>query len=446
MDINLKQEDGCLKVYEVKAPWEEIAPRFETVTKTLRGQVRLPGFRPGKAPEAMVRAQLKKAIREEVLEHLLQDAAKETLEKFGVKPVVEPYAGAVALEDGQPFSVEITLEVAPEVPEISAQGITLECPKLEVAEEQVTRTLESLRQRAAVMKPVEGPAEEGDYASVLLKRKGASKGLERFFGALPKSEHPVEQALAGKAAGDVFEVLVAEEAHDHDHDHDHEHDHEHGHAHLASGEYEITVNKIARREIPALGDDLAKEVGAASLEDLKAKVRTDLEARAREEMLAIQEEKLVEALSARFPFPVPPTQVDRQMRGDLEDFAESLARQGMDVEKAGLDWAKMAESRRPVAQKKVVAYYLLDAVTRQKGLGASDAEVDEYFAAQARGSRFSPEALKAQAKKDDRIELVKGVIAHKKASDLLLSQASVTFIEGKATPQEGPDGADPDRR
>lgn len=431
MDITLKNEDGCQRTYAVRAAWDEIAPRFDTVTRTLAGQVRLPGFRGGKAPIQMVRSQFKKAIREEVLEHILQDAAKETLEKFDVKPVVEPYAGALELEDGKDFAVEITVEVAPVLPEISAQGVTVECSKLEVTEEQLSKTLEGIRDRAAVMKPLEGPGEEGDFAVVDLHRKGASKGFERFFGVLPKSENPVEQALLGKKPGDVFELSVAE-------DHGHEGGEDHGHAHLAAGDYTVTVNKVVRREVPELGEDLAKELGAESLEDLKAKVRGDLEARARHEMRSIQEDKLIEGLAAKYPFPVPPTQVDRQIQSDLEDFAESLSRQGLDVKHAKLDWGKMAESRRPIAAKKVAAYYLLDAVAEQKDLAATDAEVDDYFAHQAQGSRLSPDALKAQAAKDDRLGIVKAIIAHRKAADLLLSQASVTFTEGKAPTQEAP--------
>jgi trigger factor len=431
MDITLKREDGCQKTYEVKAPWEEIAPRFDTVTRTLAGQVRLPGFRGGKAPLPMVRSQFRKAIREEVMEHLLQDAAGETLKKFELKPVVEPYAGTLELEDGKPFSVEITVEVAPEIPEVSAQGLALECPKLDVTEEQILKTLEGIRERAAVMKPIEGAGEEGDFAVVDLHRKGASKGFERFFGVLPKSDNPVEQALLGKKPGEAFELAVAE-------DHGHEGGEEHGHAHLAAGDYTVTVTKVMRREVPELGEDLAKELGAESLEDLKAKVRGDLEARARSEMRSVQEDKLIEGLAAKYPFPVPPTQVDRQIQSDLEDFAESLSRQGLDLNHAKLDWGKMAESRRPIAAKKVAAYYLLDAVARQKDLTATDAEVDDYFARQAQGSRLSPDALKAQAAKDDRLGIVKAIIAHRKAADLLLSQASVTFTEGKTPTQEAP--------
>lgn len=429
MEITLKSEEGCQRIYEVKAPWDEIAPRFDAVTRTLSSQVRMPGFRSGKAPVTMVRSRFKKEIREEVLEKLLQDSAKETLAKFAVDPVVEPYAAAVTLEDGKPFSAEISLEVAPEVPELSAAGISIECPRLEVSEEQIDRALEGIRERASFMKPLEGAAEEGDFAMVVLTRKGQAKGLERFFGALPKSDHPVEQALLGKKTGDEFELQVEAQA-------GHEGCEDPNHRHLAPGEYSVKVQRVARREIPELNDDLAKDVGAENLEDLKAKMREDLAVRAQGEMRAHQENKLIEALAVKYPFPVPVTQVDRQVRSDLEDLAEGLSRQGLDVAKADIDWVKMADSRRPEAQKKVIAFYMLDAVARRRSLEASDAEVDEYLAHQAKGTRLSAEALKDQAVKDGRLDMVKAIIAHRKAADLLLSEASVTFTEGKAATQE----------
>ncbi|OYV97445.1 MAG: hypothetical protein B7X11_06420 [Acidobacteria bacterium 37-65-4] len=278
------------------------------------------------------------------------------------------------------------MDVAPDVPEISAAGVTIQCPKVEVTEAQIERALEGIRERAGVMKPLDGPAEEGDYTMVVLTRKGQSKGLERFFGALPKSEHPVERALAGKKVGEEFSLKVEEQS-------GHEGCEDPNHRHLAPGEYSVKVQKVARREIPDLNDDLAKEVGAENLQDLKAKMKEDLEARAQAEMRAQQEENLVDALAAKYPFPVPVVQVDRQVRGDLEDLAEGLARQGMDVAKADIDWSKMAESRRPEAQKKVVAFYMLDSVARRRSLVASDAEVDEYLARESKSSRLSPEAL-----------------------------------------------------
>jgi len=453
MEIKLKQSEGCKKTFEVSAPWAEVEPRFAAVARTIRGQARVPGFRPGHVPESVLRSRFRKEIREEVLEQFLKDAAQTMVKDHGLKPVVEPYAAAIQLEEGEPFTCELAAEEAPEVPEADSKGVTIEIPKLAVQDEQVERALEGLRQRAAVMKPVEGPAQEGDYAVTTLQRKGQSKGMERFFAALPQSDHPAEKALMGRRPGDVVEVTVTEaapgddhEGHDHD-DHDHEshgHDHsghDHGHEgaerqHLAPGDYVITVNKVMRREVPDLNDDMAKDLGAENLASLRTKVRQDIEARLSADLGAMKEEKLLEALLAKTPFPVPPTLVERQLGHDLEELAEGLARQGVHPAKAGIDWDKMAESRRPIAERRVAGYYLMDAVAKRHGIEATEEDLKRYFEQKTAGTRVTAAQFRAHAEKEDQLDSVKTAIRHKKALDLLLSQASVTLAEGKSAAQE----------
>ncbi len=444
MDITFKQEDGCQRLYDAVASWEEIAPRFSEVARTLRSQVRLPGFRAGKAPESMVRSRFRREIREEVLDHLLADAAKSMVEQYSLKPVVEPYAQDVHLEEGEAFRCTLAAEEAPQVPAVEAAGITIEVPKVEVSEEQVGRALESLRQRAAVMKPQDGPAEEGDFAVTTLQRKGQSKGQERFFCALAKSEHPAERVLVGAKPGDLLELSVPQE--DHGREEGHAHEHDHGPGHLAPGEYTLNVVKVVRREVPELGDELAKDLGAESLDALKGQVRKDMEARFASEVRSIEEERLVGELIERHPFPAPPTLVDRQLRNDIEDLAEEMTRQGVDLEKAEMDWEEVAKSRRPIAERKVKAYYLFESVASARGLTVSDEEVDAYFERKAEGTRVTAAQLKSHAVKEKQIDMVQRLLLHQKALDLLLSQASVTFTEGKSATQEGLNAPDSDSR
>ena len=261
MDITFQKEDGCQKYYSVEALWAELEPRHRDVVRALKSHARMPGFRPGKAPESMLKGRFHKEIREEILEHLLPDAAKSAVEKFALKPVVDPYAEAVAFEEGQAFTCTLIVEEAPPIPAVSAEGISIEVPKTEVTDEQVQKVLENLRQRAAVMKPLEEPAGEGDFAVATLLRKGQSKPFERFLCALAQSEDAAERAVVGLKAGDAVDLEVEtgsdghehEHEHDHEHDHqhdhghdheyDHEHDHAHDHAHLAPGNYRLTVTK-----------------------------------------------------------------------------------------------------------------------------------------------------------------------------------------------------------
>ncbi len=443
MDVAFKNQEGCKRTYVVTAPWSEVEPHFDEVTKTLRSRVRLPGFRPGKAPGNMVRARFRKEIREEVLEHLLPEAAKSMVEKFDIKPVVEPYAEAVELKEGEPFTCELSAEVAPEIPDITAEGIEIESPPADVDEKRVADVLESLRQRGAVMKPLEDPASEGDYAVVSMTRKGQTKPQEQFLGAIADSEHPAEKMLVGKQVGDEFDLTVDEPSTGEGEEKEHEHK-GYSHAHLAPGEYHFKVDKVVRREVPELNDEFAKDLGADDMEALTAKVRQDIEARVAQEVRAIQEDRLIEAILAKYEIDAPATLVERQLREDVQEIAGDMARQGVDLNNPNINWEEVAKSRRIIARRKVAAYYLLSEVARKAGLEAGDGDVTEYFEARAGEAGVSADKLKAGYRKEGRLESVKTLITHKKALDLLLSQASVKLTEGKSDKQEDVNAPDSD--
>lgn len=425
MEIVEKTREGCQRTFSVTMEWERVAPHYEGVVRAVRGQARLPGFRPGKAPAALVKARFASEIREEVLERILPEAAEETLKRFGLEPVVEPRAADTRLEEGRPFTCELKVEVAPEFPEVTASGVEIASPKVEVKEEQVEKVLDSLRERAAVMKPVEEAA-EGDYLVLSQKRAGQEKEQEVFLRALPRSDHPVERILSGKKAGETFEVEVAPPATEE----------EGKKSPLAPGRYTFTVTKVVRREVPPRSDDFAKDLGAENLEALKTRIRGDLLAQVQREVKGFQENRLLESLLERYPVPLPPTLVDRQLREDLQGLVEEWEREGMGAMAQKVDWKEIADSRRPMAERKVGAYFLLRQTAARKGLAATEEDVDAYFAELAAGTRLTPETLKTRYAKEERLDDVRDLIARKKALDLLLSEASVRFVEGKPSPEE----------
>jgi len=425
MEIAEKAREGCQRTFSVTMEWERVAPHYEGVLKAVRGQARLPGFRPGKAPAALVKARFASEIREEVLERILPEAAQETLKQFGLEPVVEPRAAQTRLEEGQPFTCELKIEVAPEFPEVTAAGVEISSPKPDVKEEQVEKVIHSLRERAAVMKPVEEAA-EGDYLVLSQKRAGLEKEQEVFLRALSQSDHPVERMLSGKKTGETFELEIAPPATEE----------EGKKAPLAPGKYTFTVNKVVRREVPPLSDDFAKDLGAENLEALRNRVREDLVAQMQREVKGFQENRLLESLLEKYPVPLPPTLVERQLREDLTELVEEWEREGMGAMARKVDWKEIADSRRPIAERKVGAYFLLSQTAARKGLAATEEDVDAYFRELAAGSRLSPETLKSRYAKEERLDDVRDLIARKKALDLLLREASVRFVEGKPSAEE----------
>jgi trigger factor len=216
---------------------------------------------------------------------------------------------------------------------------------------------------------------------------------------------------------------------------------------LAPGEYSVTVTRVARREVPAVDDELAKHFGLQTLEELRAKIRADLEAEAQGRSRRTQEEKVVGALLGRYPFAVPPTQVERQLRSDLEELAGSLAQRGVDVGRS-LDWEKVAESRRPDSERQVRTYYLLQEVAKGGGMSVAEEEVEAYFAERAAAAgrpEVTPKTVREAYAKEGRLDSVRQLLLHRKALDLLLSQASVTFEEGRPDKEEEIHAHDPVR-
>jgi|GEM_PF-918611 len=451
MKASLKETKGCVRTFTVTAPWSEIKERHDEIVEKLRSHARLPGFRPGKAPAGLIKGRFKKEIREELIDGILPEAADAVLKLEEMETVVKPSADNVQVAEGEDFSCEIVVQVAPNVEDCDAKDITIESPKGEVTDKQVDQVLESLRQKAAVMKPVEGEAGEGDFVSLTMTRSGGSKGQERILIASGSSEDPVEKQLPGKKPGDAFKLTIEApkggevEKHDHDHDHAHDHDHDHyrhNHAELAPGEYSFTVDRVMKREVPEIDDDLAKDLGADNLEDLKQRIREDIQKDVAGQIRQMQENQLVEALLDKHPFDVPPGLVDRQLRSDLEDFAAHIARQGMDPAKAGINWHEAAESGKTSAEKKVATYFLLDKVAKSNGIEAEKEDFDKYIEDIAAASGVEAGVVRAKYEREDSIENVRTAIRHKKAMDLLLSQASIKIMEGKAEKKEEKNGAD----
>ncbi len=431
MESALKEEKGCQKFYNVTWSWEEVEPHFHHALKEIRTHARIPGFRPGKAPDALLKTRFKRELRGEVADHVLPEMAAALMKQHDLEPVVDPYAASVQFQEGEPLSCEIVIELAPVVPPLNTEGLSITCRKLEVTPAQAERLIEGMRERAALMKPVEDAASEKDYAVVQFRRAGQSRGQEKFFQANGKSGHPVERQLAGRKAGETLEIHVDQPASGQE-----------AKSPLAPGDYVVEITRLVRREVPELNDDFAKDMGASDLADLRAKVEADLKARSEAGMKAEQRDKLVELLLERHSFEVPPTLVERQLHEDLQKFAESLVEQGVDVQKADIHWEEMAASQRPAAEKKVRAYYLLGALARQNGIEITDSDVDAALEPQAKASRVTVPQLKARLTKEDALEGFRKSLAHGRAVDLLLSKASVTFEEARSEAPGGPDGSD----
>jgi trigger factor len=166
--IEAKKSEGAERLLQVTVPLDAVNEAKEKAARKIAGTVSLPGFRPGKAPLAMVMKRFGEAIRSEAVETLVQDAYKEVLEREQLKVAAQPHIHDLKFEEGEPLTFDLHLELRPELALANTQGFKVTRTVRTVTDEDVQQQLEQLRDQRASWSPVEDKPMEGDMVTVLL--------------------------------------------------------------------------------------------------------------------------------------------------------------------------------------------------------------------------------------------------------------------------------------
>ncbi len=308
--------------------------------------VKIAGFRPGRVPATVVRQRFKPQIMQDVAEHLVAKAVGEALTEKNVAPIGTPDIQDLVLEEGKPLTFKASFDVVPSFDPGDLSTIEAVAPSQAIADDVVNQSLERLRERNARIEAVESGIVEAGHTVVLgLERKGTDKDgkegdtekhdqVSIELGA-PSNPPGFDTEVIGMVPGSSksFTITYPED---------------YAIPELAGGKVDYTVNlkEIKKRVIPALDDELAKDLGDfASLDALRARVREDLEHEAMHAAERQLRQEVLKQLAARVPFAVPELLVEREIDRRLEDFARRLMDQRIDPRQANIDWSGVP--RRP---------------------------------------------------------------------------------------------------
>ena len=409
------------KTIAIEIPTEVVDAEIDRVARGYMKQARLPGFRPGKAPQTIIKQRFKDQILHDVMHGLIPRAVEEALQERGIEPVDTPNIKDVALEEGQPLKFTAAVETVPSFDPGDLSAITLHQPPVAIGDDAVNDMLQRLRERAGKFEPVEGrPVADGDAVVADLDRTGPDgktdhhDGITLQLGA-PGNPPGFDANLIGLNEGDAKTFTIqfpesypAEE--------------------LANTEqtYAVTVKGIRRRVLPELDDEFAKDVGEfESLAVLRERVRTDLQEEAQENSRRQVRGELFKQLSARITFELPGSLVDREMDRRLEEFARQLMSQHVDPRQAGIDWAQFREAQREAARDAVASALVLDEIARREQITISGEDVDKEIERFATRAGRTPAALRAQLEKEGGISRLYAGLRREKAVDLALSRANI---------------------
>jgi trigger factor len=408
----------------VEIPSTVVDAEIDKVARDYSKAARIPGFRPGKVPPKVVRQRFRDQILHDVAHGLIPRAVDEALRSRGVEPVNTPDIRDVVVEEGQPLKFTASFETVPPIDPGDYSSLTLRQKDVVVADADVDSALERLRERAARYEPVEGRGiQTGDSVVLDLKRTAAGGGdshtdrHENVTVDIGAAANPpgFDQELTGLQAGEqkLFDVQYPA-------------DYPIGELAGTTVSYDVSVKAIRTRVLPALDDEMAKDLGSFdSLDALRSQVRGDLEHEARHEADRELRADLLRQLAGRVSFDVPASLVDREIDRRVEEFVRRLVEQQIDPTQTNVNWEEFREQQRDAAIESVRSALVLDEIARRDQVAATDAEMQSEIDRYAERSGRTAAAVRARLEKEGGLSRLYTGLRREKTMELLLSKATV---------------------
>lgn len=421
-----KDESATRTTLEIEVPAEDVQKAFAAVTKSYVKRAAIPGFRKGKAPQAVIQKRFGDEIKGDVLEAILPDALAAAIEERKLSVLGRPHIEELKWEPPGPIRFEARLDLKPPVDPGDYRGVPVEDQPVEPTDEEVSKVVERIREAHAEFHPVDGrPAAKGDFAIadiegsfVEILAPGQNPRTFRDEKITLEVGHEdsmaeVNDALRGAAPGQTrsFRKTFPD---------DFPNDEFKG----KTIDYRVTLAALKEKKLPALDDEFARAVSEGdTIETLREKVRTRL----RHEKEADRKRKfrrtILDGLLSRREIPAPEVLVESETVAALRDYARYLAQSGVDPEKE--DWEKLQSEARPGAQKRVREYLLLDAIAEKEGIAISETELEAEFKRAAAQRGVEPAVLREQMAKAGGIESLRDEMRLARAVDLLIASAKV---------------------
>ena len=410
------------KTITIEIPSEVVDAEINKVARDYSRQARIPGFRPGKVPPTVVKQRFRDQILHDVSHTLIPKAVDEALQERGIEPVDAPNIEGVDLREGQPLKFTAAIETVPPFDPGDLSTLALQRRPTVITDEAVAQTLERLRERAAKSEPVEGrPVADADTVVIDIERKDPDGETDKHehvsleLGA-PVNPPGFDAQLIGMNPGDQKSFTIHFPA-------------DYGVKEMADTDvdYTVSLKEIRKRVLPELDDEFAKDLGEFdSLDGLRARVRSDLQAEANEAGERQLRTDLLKQLSDRVSFDLPASMVEREIERRLEEFVRQLMQQNVDPRQAGIDWAQFREAQREPARAAVASALVLDEIARRDGITVPPEDVDKEIERFALRAGRTPAALRAQLEKEGGLARLVTGLRREKAVDLALSRATMT--------------------
>jgi len=418
----------------VEVPFDELKPNFDRAYKKLASQVRIPGFRPGKAPARVIESRIGRApILDEVVNEAIPAKYMEAITEGSVRTLGQPDIEVTKLEDGDHIAFTAEVDIRPDItiPAFGELAVTVE--DLELTDDEVAEQLDELRARFGTLAGVERAAENGDFVSIDLSatvdgqevEEAKTAGLSYEVGSGEMIEG-IDEAIIGTSAGEskAFTTsLVAGEFAGRD------------------AEVTVTVNTVKVRELPEPDDEFAQLASEFdTIDELKSDLRERLTRVKKMQQGVEARDKVLEALLEVTEVPLPEKVVESEVEVRKHDavhtfdhdeakFEEYLTSQGQTLEQFNTDVQEEAE-------KAVKTQLVLDSIADAENVNVDDNELTERIIYQAQRFGISPDEYVQRAQQSGQLGAIFADVRRGKALASVVRLATVTDASGNAVDLE----------
>jgi trigger factor len=412
----------------VEVPFDELKPNFDRAYRKLASQVRIPGFRPGKAPARVLETRLGRGVvLDEVVNEAIPAKYSEAVTAEDVRVLSRPEIEVTQIEDGVTLNFTAEVDVRPEITLPDPADISVSVDPVEVTEDDVTEQLDGLRARFGTLVGVERPAAKDDFVVVDLSasvdgedvEEAATSGLSYQIGSGGLVDG-IDEALTGLSEGETATfttTLVAGDYADRE------------------AEVKAVVTAVKQRDLPDADDEFAQLASEFdTLDELTADLRDRLGKAKRAQQASQARDKVLEVLIERTEVPLPGSVVDAEVEvrehdavhafdHDQAKFAEWLSEQGKTREEFD------AEVRTD-AERSVKTQLVLDAVADAEEVSVTDMELTQQIVSQSQRFGVQPEEFLQRAQQSGQLGAVYADVRRGKALALIVREATVTDESG----------------
>jgi trigger factor len=419
----------------IEVPWGDLDHAFGEVYKELGKQVRVPGFRPGKVPNRVLDQRIgRPVVLEQVVQHAIPEVYSEVVRENQVRVLGQPDIEVTRLDDNDTLAFTAEVDVAPQVELPSLENLAVTVDDFEVADEDIDKQVDVMRERFAMLTAADRAAQDGDFVSIDLEAKlngevledGSTTGMSYEVGSGNLMEG-LDDAVRGLSADEskTFSTALLS-----------------GPNAGESADVTVTVRSVKTKDLPELDDEFAS---TASEFDTLAELRDDVRTRlARTKTLqqgAQARDKLVEHLLEVVEVPVPENLVEREIEWRNRAFEQELQQAGMDWDSylkiAGTEdrEAYDAEQRTNV-EEAVRTQFILDAIADAREITVDNDDLSAQVMAQAQRSRMSPEQYAQQLQQGGNIAEFVADVRRTKTLAKLLEETTITDESGNVVDLE----------